>query len=277
MTEFFQSLAQHAHMQHALLAGLLASIAAGVVGTYVVVRRIVFISGGIAHAVLAGMGIAYWMEGDPFVGALIAAIVSALIIGLISLRAGQHEDTLIGALWAVGMAVGILFISRAPGYKVDLNSYLFGDILLVTRQDLLLIGVLDLAIVLAVIYFYREFQAVCFDEEYARLQGVPADLVYLLLLCLIALTVVTMIRLVGLILVIALLTLPAAIAQQYLRSLGRMMILGAILAFGFTFAGLAASYQPDLPAGSTIVLVAATAYLVSVAGRMIARRWRERS
>ncbi len=251
-------------MQYALLAGLLASVACGVIGAYVVVRRIVSISGGIAHAVLGGMGVAYFLGASPMLGALAAALVSALVIGWNSLRAKQHEDTLIGALWAVGMAIGILFISRTPGYSIDLMSYLFGDILLVPRGDLYLMAGLDTAIIVLVLLLYRQFLAVCFDEEFARLQGVRVEAVYLLLLCLIALTVVTLIKIVGLILVIALLTLPAAIALHYVRSLGKVMLLAAVLGFVFTSGGLAISYQPDLPTGATIILLAGVSYLVSM-------------
>jgi zinc transport system permease protein len=267
LSEFFQSFQQYDYMRHALAAGLLAALACGVIGPYVVVRRIVSISGGIAHAVLGGMGIAYFFGGRPLLGALAAALLAALAIGWVSLRHKQHEDTIIGALWAVGMAIGVIFINRTPGYNQDLMTWLFGDVLLVSRADLWLIAGLDVAIVAVVAVLYRWFAAVCFDEEHARLQGVWVDAVYLLLLCLIALTVVTLIGVVGLILVIALLTLPSAIALLYLHSLGRVMVLATCLGCVFTFGGLAVSYSSDLNSGSTIVLIAAVAYL----GALIAR------
>ena len=270
--EFFQSLRQNALMQHALLAGLMAALACGVIGPYVVVRRIVSISGGIAHAVLGGMGIAYFFGRQPLLGALLAALVAALIIGWVSLRYKQHEDTIIGALWASGMAIGILFMARTPGYAADLNTWLFGDVLFASPTDLALIAALDCAIILVVALLHRWFTAVCFDEEHARLQGVWVDAVYLTLLCLIALTVVTLIRVVGLILVIALLTLPSAIALHYVRSLGRVMIVATLLGWVFAFSGLAVSYAPNLNTGASIVLIAALTYLLSLAGRGLMRR-----
>lgn len=277
MGEFFQAVVDHGFMRSALLAGLLAAVACGIIGSFVVVRRIVFISGGIAHSVLGGMGIACFLGGQPIHGALIAALVAAVIIGLVSLHARQKEDTIIGALWAVGMAVGVLFIARTPGYNVDLMSYLFGNILIVPPGDLALIAGLDVAIVALVVVFYRKFLAVCFDEEFARLQGVRVELIYILLLCLIALTVVTLIQVVGLILVIALLTLPAAIALNFSRSLVVVMALATGLGFIFTTGGLALSYGPDLPTGAMIVLVAGVAYLVTIGGRGLVGRLRQRS
>ncbi len=272
MTEFLQALSQHAFLQHALAAGLLASVGCGVVGTYVVVKRIAFLAGGIAHAVLGGMGVAYYLGADPLWGALAAALVTAFLVGWVSLRWRQHEDTLVGALWAVGMAVGVLFLSRAPGYGPDLMSYLFGNILMVTREDLYLMAAIDGGILLVVGVLYKPFLAVCFDDEHALLRGVRVELVYLLLLALVAVTVVLLIRVVGLILVIALLTLPAAIAAQYVGSIGRMMLLATALGATFTSGGLALSYGADLPSGSVIIVLAGLAYLASTLGREAVRR-----
>jgi zinc transport system permease protein len=263
MNQFIQALLQHSFLQHALLAGLLASIGCGVVGSYVVVKRIGFLAGGIAHAVLGGMGVALFYGASPLSGALVAALVAAILIGWVSLRWREQEDTLIGAIWAIGMAIGILFISRTPGYNVDLMSYLFGNILLVSSQDLWLMTVVNVALLTAVLLFYRQFLAVSFDEEFARIRGLPVTFFYLLLLCMVALTVVLLIRVVGLILVIALLTLPAAIAIQYVHTLSRIMLVAALLGALFTTSGLALSYQPDLPAGATIILVAGATYLLS--------------
>ncbi|HPE61903.1 MAG: metal ABC transporter permease [Thiothrix sp.] len=264
MNEFFVALGQQHFLQMALLAGLLASVGCGLVGTFVVVKRITFLAGGIAHSVLAGMGAAAYYGFDPLMGALVAAVVSALLIGWIHLNWRTQEDTLIGALWAIGMAVGLLFISRTPGYNTNLFSYLFGNILLVPERDIWFMGALDLVLLLVVLLFFRQFLAVIFDEEYARLRGVPVTFFYLLLLCLIAVTVVLMIHVVGLILVIALLTLPAAIAGHYVHSLGGMMVIATLLGGVFTTAGLALSYGPDLPAGPTIILLAGGAYVLSV-------------
>lgn len=245
------------------MAGLLASVGCGVMGTFVVVKRIAFLAGGIAHSVLGGMGAAVYFGFDPVLGALAAAVVSALLIGTVRLAWKTQEDTLIGALWAIGMAVGILFIAKTPGYSADLMSFLFGNILLVPAREIWFMAGLDLILVLTVALFYRQFLAVTFDEEFARLRGVPVAFFYLLLLCLVAVTVVLLIQVVGLILVIALLTLPAAIAGHYVHSLGAMMVIATLLGGLFTSAGLALSYGPDLPAGPTMVLLAGGVYVLS--------------
>jgi len=273
MFEFVDVLRNHSFMQNAVIIGLLASVACGVMGTYVVVRRIVFISGGIAHAVLGGMGIAYYYGYNPMHGAVVSALVAAIVIGFVSLRYHQYEDTLIGALWALGMAVGILFIYKTPGYNVDLMSYLFGNILMVEGENVRLLAYLDALIILSVLLFYKRFLAVCFDEEYSQLQGIGVVTTYLLLLCLIALTVVILIQVVGIILVIALLTLPAATARYFARSLGQMMILASLLGAVFTTSGLMVSYQPDLPAGATIILIAGLAYLLATASKGLVSRF----
>ena len=276
MSEFLDVLISQGFMQNAIIIGLLASVACGVMGSYVVVRRIVFISGGISHTVLGGMGIAYYYGYNPLHGAVISALIAALVIGFVSLRYNQYEDTLIGALWAVGMAVGILFIYKTPGYNVDLMSYLFGNILMVEKESVRLLAYLDGLIILSVLLFYKRFLAVCFDEEYSKLQGVGVVSTYLLLLCLIALTVVILIQVVGIILVIALLTLPAATARYFARSLVQMMIIASILGALFTTSGLIVSYQPNLPAGATIVVIAGLAYLLATVLKGLAVRFHGR-
>jgi len=250
-------------MQKALLAGFLASLACGIIGTYVVVKKITFISGGIAHGVLGGIGIAYYFKFNPLIGAIVAALISAVIIGLVSIRRYQNEDTIIGALWAIGMAVGILFISMTPGYNTDLLSYLFGNILMVTSGDLWIISILDLFILALVIGFYKHFLAVCFDEEFARIRGIKVEFTYLLLLCLVACTVVILIQVVGLILVIALLTLPAAITGHFVQRLWKIMIGASILGIIFTASGLIVSYKLDIPSGATIILISGVTYILT--------------
>jgi zinc transport system permease protein len=273
MSELLQAFSQHAFLQTALLAGLLASIGCGVIGTFVVVKRIAFMAGGIAHSVLGGMGAALYFGFDPLLGALVAAVLSALLIGLVRLAWNAQEDTLIGALWAIGMAIGILFIAKTPGYGTDLMSFLFGNILLVPRREIWFMAGLDLVLVLTVMLFYRQLLAVTFDEEFARLRGVPVVFFYLLLLCLVAVTVVLLIQVVGLILVIALLTLPAAIAGHYVHSLGGMMLIATLLGGVFTSTGLALSFGPDLPAGPTMILLAGSVYVISALfSRLLARR-----
>ncbi len=264
MLDFLRALMEYAFLQHAVLAGILASIACGITGTYVVVKGISYICGGIAHAVLGGMGVAYYLGHDPLLGATLAALISAVLLGLVSLRVSQYEDTVIGALWAIGMAVGIIFISLTPGYRVDLMSFLFGNILMVSGSDLRTMFLLTILILGTVLLFYRQFQALSFDQEHARLRGLRVEVFYILLLCLVALTVVQLIRVVGLILVIALLTLPAAIARLFLNRLGGIMMLATVLGSLFTFVGLGLSYSPDLPSGATIILVAGAGYLLAV-------------
>jgi zinc transport system permease protein len=273
MREFLVALASQGFLQSALAAGLLASIGCGLMGPYVVVKRIAFIAGGIAHSVLGGMGAALYFGYSPLAGALLAAVLAALLIGWVRLRWRAEEDTLIGALWAIGMAVGLLFIAKTPGYQTDLMSYLFGNILLVPTESLWFMAALDGLLLLLVLAYHRQFLAVAFDEEFARLRGIPVTFFYLLLLVMVAVTVVLLIQVVGLILVLALLTLPAAIAGHYVHSLGLMMLIATLIGGALNLAGLALSYGPDLPAGPTIILVAGGLYVTSaLLSRFLARR-----
>jgi len=276
MTEFIVALLENGFLQIALLAGLLASIGCGVIGTFVVVKRITFMAGGIAHSVLGGMGAALYYGVDPLLGALLAAIIAALLIGAVRLQWKAQEDTLIGALWAIGMAIGILFIAKTPGYAADLMSFLFGNILFVSSHELWLMSSLDVVLIVTVALFYRQFLAITFDEEFARLRGVPVAFFYLLLLCLVAVTVVLLIQVVGLILVIALLTLPAAIAGHYMRGLASMMIAATLLGSVFTTLGLGLSYQADLPAGPIMILCAGCVYVISAMLLHLLIRYRAR-
>ena len=277
MGEFFSALSEHPFLQTAVAAALLASVGCGVIGTYVVVKRIAFVAGGIAHSVLGGMGAAVYYGLDPLLGALLAAILAALLIGWVRLHWQTQEDTLIGALWAIGMAVGILFIAKTPGYQADLMSYLFGNILLVPRESLWFMAALDATLLIVVAAYYRQFLAVVFDEEFARLRGIPVTFFYLLLLVLVAVTVVLLIQVVGLILVLALLTLPAAVAGHYVHSLGRMMLVATLLGGAVSVSGLALSYRPDLPAGPTIILLAGALYVVSALFARLRSRQRARA
>ncbi len=254
---------QYEFMRNALIAGLLAALACGIVGVYVVTKRIVFISGGIAHASFGGIGLGYFLGINPVLGAMIFTLASALGMGVVARRTRLPEDTAIGILWAMGMALGIIFIGLTPGYAPDLFSYLFGSILTVPVSDLIFMLVLDAVIIAVVFLLYKEFLALSFDEEFSRVVGAPTEGLYLLLLCLIALTVVVLIRVVGIILVIALLTIPAALARQFTHSLKRMMLLAILIGAIFTFSGLWLSYALDLASGATIILVSGTAFLLS--------------
>lgn len=268
MLEFLSALSQYAFLQNAVGAVVLGGVACGVMGSFVVARRITYLAGGIAHSVLGGMGMAHylsvvmgWSWLHPVHGALATALLAGLVIGWVSLRHREREDTVIGAIWAGGMATGIIFISQTPGYNQELMSYLFGNILMVSSGDLWTVLALDVIMLTVVWLAYRQFLVVCFDSQFAKVRGINIEVYYLLLLALVAITVVVLSMVVGVILVIALLTIPAAIAGRFVRTLGQSMIVGTSLAIGLSLIGLAASYQPNLPAGATIILVLAVAYL----------------
>jgi len=255
-------------INHALIAGILSSVCFGIIGSFVVVKRISAIAGSIAHSSLAGIGFALFLHYNiailwftPLVGALISALVSALIIGLVNLYASQREDTVIGAVWAIGMAVGLIFIFHTKKYK-DAMSYLFGDILFISGSDLLIIVILDVIVIALCMLFYNKFLAVSFDQEFAKLRGVHVEFFYILLLFLTALTIVLMATIVGILLVIALLTLPAAIAGLFSKKLWQMMLISTLLCLVFTITGLLLSYAYELPAGPAIILCAGGVYLL---------------
>jgi zinc transport system permease protein len=263
--------------RNALLAGVLASIACGIIGTYVVVRRMVSVSGGISHAAFGGVGLGYYLGIDPLLGATVFTVATALGMGALEIRARQQMDTIIGAVWAAGMALGILFVYLTPGFAPDLFSYLFGNILLVPRGDILLMAVLVAIIVAIVGLFYLEFQAVTFDPDYARVMNLPVERLSLLLLVLVALTVVMLIRVVGIILVIALLTIPAAISRLYTGRVWSMMLLATGLGALFTLIGIGLSYVLNVPSGATIILVSTAAYAAAlgIRGGRSVRLWRD--
>lgn len=255
--------------RNAVLASLLASIACGIAGSYVVVKKVGFISGGIAHTAFGGIGLGYYLGINPLFGVIPFSLGAAIAIGLLSRKAKVAEDTAIAAFWAVGMAVGVILIGLTPGYAPNLFSYLFGNILTVPTGDLWMIAMLDLLIAAVTWLFGKEFLALSFDEEYAEVSGVKTTLFYLLLLCLIALTVVILVRVVGIVLVIALLTIPAAIARVFSRTLGGMMLLATLFSAFFCLTGLWLSYELDLASGATIIILAGTAFLLVHAGRLI--------
>jgi zinc transport system permease protein len=255
----------------AVLAGVAASIASGIIGSFVVVKRIVSISGSIAHSVLGGMGLCVFLKSHfgldfllPLHGALGAGLLSALLIGWIHLKYKEREDTVIALIWATGMSLGVIFLALTPGYNVELLNFLFGNILWVSKQDMALLAGLDLFILAIVALFYRRFLAICFDEQQALLQGVRVHALYLLLLCLVAVSVVLLIQVVGAILVIAMLAIPAAIASAFTFRLSTMMLIATGLGILFNFLGVYVSYECNWPPGATISLVAAVAYALSL-------------
>ena len=254
---------QYDFMINAVAASILASIAFGVVGTYVVVKRIVFISGGIAHTAYGGIGLAFFLGINPFWGTVAFAIGAAFFISFVRREKNQHEDTLIGIMWAFGMAIGVILIGLTPGYVPNLMSYLFGNILTIPRVDVVGMLILDVVILALVFLFFREFQAITFDEEFSRAIGLRVDNLYLLLLVIIALTTVILIKLVGIILVVALLSIPAAISIKFVKSIKAMMIMSTMLGIVFTISGLLLSYYLNLAAGATIIIISVIAYFAS--------------
>ena len=266
---FVEAVLAHEFLRVALVAGLLAAVGCGVVGTLVVVKRITFMAGGIAHAVLGGMGVAHWLGRDPLAGAAIAAVLAALGVGWIARRGGESEDMLIGALWAVGMAVGIVAIARTPGYSTDLMDYLLGNLLMVSRQQVAAMAGLDALMLLAVWAFWRPLVATTFDEEFARLRGLPTLAIEIGILVTVALAVVLLVQAVGLVLVMALLTLPAATALLLAGSIGRVMVVAGALAAAEIVLGLGLAFETDAPAGAVIVLGSATVYLLALTWRRL--------
>ncbi|MFT4547606.1 MAG: zinc transport system permease protein [Verrucomicrobiales bacterium] len=270
MVEYFNDLAANSFLRYSLIAGLIASVSFGVVGTYVVARRITYIAGAVAHCALGGIGVALyaqkvlgWEWCDPIYGALAVSVSAALVIGWVTLRGSEREDTIIGALWATGMAIGFLFIQKIPG-TVSTTTWLFGDINIVSSTDVWLASILAVVVITLAYLYHKQFVAISFDEEFARVRGVRVSLFYLLLLCLTAVTVVILVRIVGIIMVIALLTLPSAIASRLGRGFFQIMLIATILCMMFITSGLAISYSAETVTGPTIILIAAVAYFVSL-------------
>ncbi len=255
--------------QRVLLAGLLASIAAGIIGTYVVVKKIASITGGLSHAAFGGVGLGFLLGFDPMLGATGFGLLTALGIGFAYRHLRSALDTLISIVWSIGMALGILFVALAPGYAPDLTSYLFGSLLFVPWSYVVLVGVLDVVILATVALLFDQLQAVSFDEEFAEVVGVKVDTIFLVLLALTALAVVTLIRVAGVILAIALLTVPAAVARHWSDRLVHMMLLSTAVGAACTVAGLLLSYwladafDVSAPPGPLIILLATALYALS--------------
>jgi zinc transport system permease protein len=267
-------------VRNAFLAGILSSILFGVLGAVVTVKRIAGLAGAISHAVLGGIGLAVFISAKgilpglpPIAGALAFAVVAAAVIGAVSLKAKQREDTVINAVWAIGMSLGVLFMAKTPGY-IDPMSYLFGNILLVSDADLVLMGVLDLVVLGLAWRFYPQIEASSFDEEFARVRGVPTDAVFLVLLALTAVAVVLLQTFVGLVMVIAMLTLPSGTAGYASRNLAGMMAVGTLFSALFSSGGLAISWAMDLPTGAVVVVFSGIVFLSASAFRILRSRTR---
>ncbi|MFZ5571107.1 MAG: metal ABC transporter permease [Thermodesulfobacteriota bacterium] len=254
---------QFEFMRNALMAGLLASVICGIMGTLVVVNRIVFLSGGIAHAAYGGIGLAFY-GGWPYLPVTVGfSLAAATVMAAVSLKARHRADTIIGVIWALGMAFGIILIDLTPGYNVDLMSYLFGSILTVPEADLRIMAVMGLFITGAAGYYYKDLLALSYDDEFARIRGVPVRRLYFAMIGMLAVTIVMVIQVVGLILVIALLTIPPFIVEQHAKSLLQMMAGSSLLGALFTVMGLWLSYRYDLTSGAAITLVSGVAFFVS--------------
>ena len=250
-------------MVNAILASILASIACGIIGTYIVIKRLVFLSGGIAHSAYGGIGLGYLLSFNPIYGAVASSVLGAIFVSKMRENRLENEDTLIGIIWAFGMALGVLFISLSPGYVPDLMSYLFGNILTVSTTELLLMLIVDAIILLTVGFFYKHFQAITFDEEYSKTTGMKVENLYLLLFILIAVTIVLLIKLVGIILVVALLTIPAAISKFFSKSIITMMLYAIAFGLLFTMVGVLFSYYLNLASGSAIIIVSVIGYFIA--------------
>jgi zinc transport system permease protein len=276
MIRFFTDMAENQFLATGLAAGLLASLACGVIGPYVVTRRIVFLSGAIAHMAVGGIGTALFLAAQfprsfgwlqPIGGATVAALLGAVLIGFIHERVTERMDTLIGALWAVGMAVGVLLIKFTPGYQAELMSYLFGNIVYVSPRDIHVMVALDVVIVVTVLIWHKRLLAICLDRQQAELQGINVLAVNIVLLCLVALTVICLTQVVGLILVIALLSLPAATAAHHVARMGPMIAVSTVLCALITTLPRIAVYGTRISPEAAIVLAAGGVYLCSVAVR----------
>ncbi|MBN2127614.1 MAG: metal ABC transporter permease [Candidatus Diapherotrites archaeon] len=255
----------YAFFQNALIASFLASIACGIIGSIIVVKRMSLITGSISHSAFGGLGLSYFLGFPALLGAVFFSLISASFIALIRKKALNKMDVLLSALWAIGMSLGLIFIFLTPGYSGDLFTYLFGNILLINSFDLILVFILDLIIVLVSIVFFNSFLTVIFDEEYAETKNMPVTLIYLILFSLIALTIVLLIKIVGIVLLIALLSLPAATAQLFTKTLKKMMIFASIITLISALSGVMLAFLFNFPPGPIIVLITAIFYLAGIA------------
>ena len=259
MIEFLQ----YDFMRSALSAGLAASVLCGIIGIYVILNKIVFISDGIAHAAFGGIGLGYFLGFDPLAFGILSAVVTAIGIGTVSSRSKVSEDTAIGVFLATGMAIGVMLMSMSRGYSKDLFGFLFGNILAVTWSDVAVILALTLVVLVLFALLYKEFLILSFDPIYGEAVGLPVRRLRLLLLCMVAFSVVVLIKIVGIIMVIALLTIPGTISRQHFKGLPAIMAGSIFCGAVFVTAGLFISYQLDVPSGATIILIAAVAFFIS--------------
>ncbi|MFN3527707.1 MAG: metal ABC transporter permease [Candidatus Altarchaeaceae archaeon] len=247
---------QYEFMRNAFIAAILIGILCGIIGTFIVLRKIVFIADGISHSAFGGVGIGYFLKISPIISAIPFSILSAIIIFILSKKTKIEENSAIGIMMVFGITVGILFMYLTPGYTTDLTVYLFGSIVLIPTNDLILMLALDLIIIFFTFLFYREIVFVSFDEEFSKIVGIKTDQINLLLLSLIALSVVVMMKAVGIILLIALLIIPSIISKNFAKNVKSIIFLSIFLGIIFSIIGLFISYEFNLPSGAVIVLVA---------------------
>ena len=272
MAEFFSSLFTYPFLQRAMLAALLCSIAFGITGPFVVKKRLTFLAGGIAHAVMGGIGAAYFFRVDTTIGAISAAILFSFILTLSRNETNRNEDTIISTLWAAGMSLGVIFIYLTPGYTADLTSFIFGNILMVKSADLMLMLLLDLVILILVTVFYYHFVYLSFDEDFLTLRSRRMKMIYFILLSLISITVVITIKIVGLILVIALVTLPAVIAGLFTRSMRSLFAASILCGAVLSASGIFISYTLNIPASASIILLASSVYFLALGAKKVFSR-----
>ncbi len=263
------ALFEYQFMQNAFIASILASIVCGIIGVIVVEKKLVMMSGGIAHTAYGGVGLGYLLGFEPIIGAFLFSVSAALGIGAIKRRGGVQSDVIIGLFWSLGMALGIVFIALMPGYPPDLNSYLFGNILSVTKADLYLMIILSFLVVFIVIALFNDWKAYLFDEEFASIIGIKTVFLEYLLLVLVAMTVVVLIRVAGIILVLALLTAPSAMASIFSKRLKSRMIFAVIFGVFFCISGLWISYKLNIASGACIVILSVVCYFFTYAVRIV--------
>lgn len=264
-----KALFEYQFLQNALIASILASVVCGIIGVIIVEKKLVMMSGGIAHTSYGGVGLGYLLGFEPIIGAFLFSVCAALGIGYIKRKGGARSDVVIGLFWSLGMALGILFIALMPGYPPDLSSYLFGSILSVTKVDLYLMVLLTLIVTSVIFVLFNNWKAYLFDEEFASIIGIKTALLEYLLLILVAMTVVVLIKVVGIILVLALLTAPAATAGILTNSLKRRMIYSILLGSIYCIAGLWISYEMNIASGAAIVVLSVIGYFVSYSIRLL--------
>lgn len=264
---FLEALKHNPLLIASLLASISASVISGIIGSYVVVKRIVFIAGSISHSILSGVGFAIWLDRtqgiswlSPLYGALMAGIVAAWIIGWTHLNYRQREDSVIAVLWSVGMAIGIIFISQTPGFNVELTNFLIGNIVWVSKTDLYTLFSVDLIVIMLIFCLHKRFLVICFDEDQARLQGIHIERFYFLLLTLISLSIVLLMQVVGIVLVMAMLTIPPVMANLFTHRLSIMMSVAILINIALCLAGHLIAFHLDWPIGATIGLLAGISY-----------------